>query len=149
MIIYNLRYKDGRNKNNLQKKKTKTKQKTKNKTWSKRWKTRVNCHLDLLVSTPRSWVGWWQNWQGQRRILESPKVSYSCPFVLAYRIGENSLLIYIFANFHFGLKINFVTNFIPIKKIIFKMVFAVNPLTEISYVANRMPFLLTWRWHNH
>ena len=141
MIIYNLRYKDGRNKDNLQKKKKKQKkQKTKNKTWSKRWKTRVNCRLDLLVSTPRSWVGWWQNWQGQWRILESPKVSYSCPFVLAYRIGENSLLIYIFADFHFGLKINFVTNFIQKEKIVFKMVFAVNPLTEISYVATECPY---------
>ena len=30
------------------------------------------------------------------------------------------------------------------KKIVFKMVHAVNPLIETSYVANSVPFLLTW-----
>ena len=48
MIIYNLRYKDGRNKNNLQKKK---KKKKKQKTKNKKQKTKLGKKDERLEST--------------------------------------------------------------------------------------------------
>lgn len=62
-------------------------------------------------------------------------------------IGENTLLVSLFwADSHFDSYFNFAT--IPVsknRKINFILVFAVNLLTENSYMADEMSCSLTWQ----